>query len=64
MALSTDDIKRTWPYSQVRFWEKHPTKREIKIPSIMVYNDMNIIMIMEGAANFKSDIGVKCPLIE
>lgn len=41
-----------------------PTKREIKIPSIIVYNDINIIIMMEGAANFKREVGVKWPLIE
>ena len=30
-----------------------PTKREIKIPSIIVYNDINIIIMMEGAAILK-----------
>ena len=32
-----------------------PTKRDIKIPSIIVYNDINIIIMMEGAANFKRE---------
>ena len=37
-----------------------PTNREIKIPSTMVYSDMNVIMMMDGAANFNKDHGVKC----
>ena len=35
-----------------------PTNREIKIPSTMVYSDMNVIMMMDGAANFNKDHGV------
>ena len=41
-----------------------PTKREIKIPSIIVYNDIHIIIMMEGAAYFKSEAGVNWQLIE
>ena len=37
-----------------------PANREIKIPSTMVYSDMNVIMMMDGAANFNKDHGVKC----
>jgi hypothetical protein len=41
-----------------------PIKREINIPSTIVYNDINIIIIIDGAANFKSPTGVIFLLIE
>lgn len=40
-----------------------PTKREIKIPSIIVYNDINIIIMWKVQANFKREAGVKWPLL-
>ena len=35
-----------------------PTKRETKIPSTIVYSDINIIIMIDGAANFNRDQGV------
>ena len=36
-----------------------PTNLETKIQSIRVYSDIKIIIMTEGAANFKSEKGVK-----
>ena len=41
-----------------------PTKREMNIPSTMVYRDMNTIMMMEGAANFNRSQGEKLRLMD
>ena len=41
-----------------------PTKRETKIPSTIVYSDIKIIMMIDGAANFNNDNVVKCWLME
>jgi hypothetical protein len=35
-----------------------PTNRDTKIPSTMVYNDINTIMMIDGAAKLSSDHGV------
>ena len=35
-----------------------PTKRDTNIPSMIVYNDINIIIMMDGAANRNNFKGV------
>ena len=37
-----------------------PIKRDMNIPSIIVYSDINNIIIMLGIANFNNLTGVKC----
>ena len=41
-----------------------PIKRDMNIPSIIVYSDINNIIIMLGIANFNNLTGVKCWLID
>ena len=41
-----------------------PTNRDTKIPSTMVYNDINTIMMIEGAANFNRSQGEKLRLMD